>query len=168
MGGREVLHAAISADEGQTWRGFREIFREAPGPLRGDRGTAYASLVENAAGKIIVVSGQGEGRRALFAWDPRWLEASAASADLRARPLAWTNYGGPGLHVITRDDSTRALALPFTRTAPQGALWNFPMTMRSEEHTSEPQSHREVVCRIIVAQTNVIARAVDLDLDSYC
>ena len=132
MGGREVLHAAISADEGQTWRGFREIFREAPGPLRGDRGTAYASLVENAAGKIIVVSGQGEGRRALFAWDPRWLEASAASAELSARPLAWTNYGGPGLHVITRDDSTRALALPFTRTAPQGALWNFPMTMSGE------------------------------------
>ena len=132
MGGREVLHAAISADDGQTWRGFREVFREVPGPLRGDRGTAYASLVENSAGKIIVVSGQGEGRRALFALDPRWLEATSARDELNASPLAWANYGGSGLHVITRDDGTRALALPFNQTAPQGALWNFPMTASGE------------------------------------
>ncbi len=132
MGGREVLHAAISNDDGQTWHGFREVFREALGPLRGDRGTAYASLVENSEGKIIVVSGQGEGRRALFALDPRWLEARSARDELGGSSLAWTNYGGSGLHVITRDDGTRALALPFKKSVPQAALWNFPMTASGE------------------------------------
>ena len=42
---RDALHVAISADEGHTWAGYREAFRDpnrnqSP-PRRGDRGTAY-------------------------------------------------------------------------------------------------------------------------------
>lgn len=132
IGGREVLHAAISADDGRTWRGFREVFREAPGALRGDRGTAYASLVENSAGKIIAVSGQGEGRRALFALDPRWLEASSVHDELSGSGLPWTNYGGAGLRVTTQGQGTSALVVPFVKAALQGAVLNFPMTMSGE------------------------------------
>ena len=55
MGGREVLHGAISRDEGQTWRGFREVLHETNIPAqRGDRGAAYPSAAETQDGKIVL------------------------------------------------------------------------------------------------------------------
>lgn len=76
FGGREALHAAISSDDGKTWRGFREILKEknhAAPAARGDRGTAYPSAVETSEGKILVASGQGESKSILL-FDPAWLE----------------------------------------------------------------------------------------------
>lgn len=122
MGGREVLHAAISADEGRTWRGFREVLHEPPVATRGDRGTGYASAVENSQGKVVVVSGQGEGKRAILAFDPRWLEETGQRDDLASGPVAWTNYGaGP-----VRAAAEAGVALPVEAGRAGGALWNFP------------------------------------------
>jgi len=121
MGGREVLHAALSADEGRTWRGFREILTEPVADTRGDRGTAYASAVQNAAGKVLVASGQGEGKRALLAFDPRWLEETEQRDDLSAGPALWTAYGAAPPRA-ERD----ALVIPLRPGAPCGASWNFP------------------------------------------
>lgn len=75
FGGREVLHAALSSDEGKSWQGFREIVKETTTTdptVRGDRGTAYASATEMQDGRVLVVSGQGEGR-SIVIFDPRWL-----------------------------------------------------------------------------------------------
>jgi hypothetical protein len=128
MGGREVLHAAISADEGRTWRGFREVLHEPPVATRGDRGTAYASAVENAAGKIVVVSGQGEGKRALLAFDPRWLEETDTRDDLATGPVQWTAYG----KAAVRAGSARAIAIPIEAGEAVGAQWNFPVGASGE------------------------------------
>lgn len=132
MGGREVLHAAISADDGRTWRGFREILHETELMSGGDRGTSYASLVENAAGKIVVASGQGEGKRAILLLDPGWLEETGARNDLALGPVEWTQYGDEGLRVERLPDGRAALALPQQSTGRSGAGWNFPLASSGE------------------------------------
>ena len=132
MGGREVLHAAISADDGLTWRGFREVLHEPPVASRGDRGTAYASAAETSAGKIVVVSGQGEGKRAIVAFDPRWLEEREVRDDLGAGTVAWTHYGAEGLQVEAVEGGARGVAIPLRSAGACGALWNFPMADAGE------------------------------------
>jgi hypothetical protein len=143
-GGRDALHAAISRDEGRTWRGFREVYRdprrnETP-PRRGDRGTAYPVAVANGDGSIHLVSGQGDRRTALRI-DPRWLEAMRQEDDF-SRGLeswhAWKPFGpaagywrdrtvGPAL--IAHPDNAGARVLHIRKPddkAPDGAIWNFP------------------------------------------
>ena len=57
-GGRHILHAAISEDEGRTWRGYREIARDPrrnePPPPTGDHGVSYTIPVLTKEKKIIV------------------------------------------------------------------------------------------------------------------
>lgn len=64
-GGRQVLHAALSRDEGRTWQGFREVardpLRDQPPPPQGDHGTAYPYPVVTAQGAVLISSGQGGG-----------------------------------------------------------------------------------------------------------
>ena len=132
MGGREVLHAAVSADDGRTWRGSREILHETAVASRGDRGTSYASLAENRDGKLVVVSGQGEGKRAILMFDPRWLEESTARDDLSLGPVGWTGYGGEGLRTATTAEGTRAVVIPVVAGRSGGASWNFPLAAAGE------------------------------------
>jgi hypothetical protein len=132
MGGREVLHAAISADGGRSWRGFRDILHETDVVSGGDRGTAYPSAVESRSGKIVVMSGQGEGKRALVGFDPAWLEARAYRDDLAAGPVGWTQYGAEGLAVETLPDGKRVLGLALPAAGVSGATWNFPMAGAGE------------------------------------
>jgi hypothetical protein len=65
-GGRQVLHAAVSGDDGATWRGYREVardpFRNDPPPTSGDHGTAYPFPVATEDNVVIISTGQGEGR----------------------------------------------------------------------------------------------------------
>jgi hypothetical protein len=128
MGGREVLHAAISSDEGRTWHGFREILHETNVASKGDRGSSYASVAENSDGKIVLVSGQGERNRAIVMFDPEWLEETGAIDDLSLGPVAWSQYGDEGLRVEILADGTPAVTIPLKSSGLCGALWNFPMT----------------------------------------
>src|SRR5262249_35807286 len=93
MRGREVLHAAISTDEGKTWQGFREVLVEpVPPATRGDRGCAYPSAAQNKESKVVLASGQGEGRKAVVLFDPDWLMQTSAADDFSRGLEQWTLY----------------------------------------------------------------------------
>lgn len=145
-GGRDALHAAISSDQGKTWRGFREIYRdplrnESP-PRRGDRGTAYSTGVVNKAGKIVFTTGQGENRRAILLFDPEWLLATHAEDDFSHGLDGWcifTEFGDaeppvfrdrtPGAELVEHPDrpDTKVLHIGRPDGKPgDGATWNFP------------------------------------------
>ena len=89
-GGRDALHIAVSADEGKTWRGFREIYldhRRNDNPAKsGDRGTAYPLGAYTADGKIVVISGQGIGGRNPILVDPQWIVATEGRHRFLQRP----------------------------------------------------------------------------------
>lgn len=150
-GGRDALHAAISDDEGTTWRGFREVYRdpyrnETP-PKRGDRGTAYPFGAYDAAGNILLVSGQGHGRRNFIRIDPDWLHATSREDDFSAGLEGWHVFKGfgpavgwwrdrtTGAALVDHPDKPNAKALALRRLDerdPDGAAWNFPMGWQGE------------------------------------
>lgn len=151
-GGRDALHAAISSDQGKTWRGFRELYRdplrnESP-PRRGDRGTAYSTGVVNEAGKIVVTTGQGEKRRAVLLFDPQWLSATHAEDDFSNGLDGWSTFtefgdaeppvfrdrvSGPRLIEPPDRADARVLLVGRPEGKPgDGAIWNFPAAMKGQ------------------------------------
>jgi len=81
---RDANHAALSFDEGKTWKGFREMLLN---PLRNesdfrtkggnagclDKSVHQFQAVELPYGKILVVCGQHEWARKMLLLDPKWL-----------------------------------------------------------------------------------------------
>lgn len=93
-GGRESLQAAISHDDGISWKGFREVLVSPPNKpiVRGDRGTAYPSPVELDNNKILFVSGQGE-ESSIVAFEPKWLDESIQEDNFSEDFIQWTFHG---------------------------------------------------------------------------
>ncbi len=130
IGGREVLHAAISDDDGKTWYGFREIMY-APdiAVVKGDRGTAYATTAQMNDGRIIVVSGQGEGQRSVIAFAPQWLSETSINDDFNGEKY-WTAYGSFDTAIAPHPDNATRKALHVYDMAgnlSSGMVYNFPM-----------------------------------------
>jgi len=148
--GRDALHAAISADEGKTWRGFREVYRDlirnGSPPKDGDRGTAYPHATVTKDGKVLLVSGQGNERRRRFLIDPDWLLEKSQGENF-ATLDAWHLFKsfGPvarfwrdrvqGPELIAHPDQPNAKVLhvrrPDERDA-DGGVWNFPSGSRGK------------------------------------
>jgi hypothetical protein len=134
FGGRHVLHAAISDDEGRTWRGYREVARDprrqAPPPARGDFGTAYPfpAVVDDA--KVIYCTGQGEGRILLMRLDPEWLLQTHHDSQFAAGvEEEWHTFGTRGVEYLTHEQDAQARVLSIRKTDrdwPAAAVWNFP------------------------------------------
>jgi hypothetical protein len=141
---RDALHAAISADEGKTWQGHREVYRD---PLRnqslpknGDRGAAYPYPTATKDGRILMITGQGDGRRNLVLVDPAWLEATSAEDDFSHGLDGWSVFKsfGPadnwwrdrvqGAELVDHPTKAGAKALHVRRPDAKdgdGAVWNF-------------------------------------------
>lgn len=143
-GGRDALHGAISGDDGKSWRGFREIYRDpnrnGTPPATGDRGTAYPHATLTADGKILLVSGQGESLRRRFIVDPDWLLETRAEAPMGDFE-AWHVFKGfgpakrfwrdrkAGPEWVNLPDLAEKPALRLRRPDElpgDGATWNFP------------------------------------------
>ena len=144
-GGRDALHIAVSDDEGQTWRGYREIYldhRRNDNPTRtGDRGTAYPLGAFTSAGHIVILAGQGEGGRNPIVIDPEWIVETEARTDFSDGLKQWSVYKhyGPakgwwraravGCELVDNptDSTARSLHLRKADSLPaDGATWNFP------------------------------------------
>ncbi len=144
-GGRDALHAAISDDEGRTWRGYREIYRDPTRnntpPKSGDRGTAYPYPYLAPNGKVIVMTGQGPAS-AMLRFDPDWLLGTHREDDFSAGLDGWsvfTHYGEVSRWWQDRRQGPAVVELPEARGgtvlhvrrpddyAGDGAVWNFRM-----------------------------------------
>jgi len=145
--GRDALHAALSPDEGKTWVGYREIYRD---PFRnqshvagmGDRGTSYACAAVSAAGNVLVISGQGTNRRRFIVVDPNWLRATHDEDNFAQGAENWSifkGYGAVKAWGSPRTEGAECIAHPSRAGAKvlhvrrpddkpgDGAVWNFPI-----------------------------------------
>ena len=105
---RDVLHAAISDDDGRTWHGFRELalneirnaadFREiGNGPFEeNDKSVHQTQALELKGGKVLLAYGQGRAARRLMVFDPDWLLETSRHEDFRY------GLGGVSTHLYVR------------------------------------------------------------------
>lgn len=144
-GGRDALHAAVSDDEGKTWYGYREVYRDPTRndtpPRRGDRGTAYPFPYRAPEGKVIVMTGQGRVGASLV-FDPDWLLERRREDDFSSGLDGWSvfKHVGPaerwwrnrtqGPILVNHPHEAGARVLHIRRPDEwegDGAVWNFPM-----------------------------------------
>ncbi len=134
QGARNVLHAAISEDDGKTWRGGREILRDPhrnePPPPNGDHGVSYPYPVLARDGRIVytmwVQSGEG---RSVESFDPNWLLETQQSDDFSAGLEGWSIFGTKGVQIMAHPGSTDDHVLSLQKSDadwPCAAVWNFP------------------------------------------
>lgn len=132
-GGRQVLHGAISEDEGRSWRGYREVARDPlrnqPPPPRGDHGTAYPFPTATADGKAMYTTGQGEGRVQIMRLDPDWLYETFQRDDFSEGLEEWSTFGTKGVELQPRASGPgQLMAIRKTDAEwPAAAVWNFPL-----------------------------------------
>ncbi len=138
-GGRHVLHAAISEDDGRTWRGYREVARDPlcgqPPPPNGDHGTAYPFPAVTRGGHVIISTGQGVERERIIVvrLDPDWLLETRQYDDFTAGLDAWSIFGTRGVALAPAPDARGARVLSIRRTDadwPAAVVWNFPCGAR--------------------------------------
>lgn len=76
---RDLLHVAISSDEGKNWTGFRELWLDrmrnsseyANHP--GDKGMNESKVAETKQGNVLIACGQAPKHRAFILLDPDWI-----------------------------------------------------------------------------------------------
>ena len=135
QGARNVLHAAVSGDEGHTWHGYREIARDParvdPPPPNGDHGVSYPFASLTGDGRIIyslwVQTGKG---RWLFTVDPNWLTEAEQHDEFTSKETEpWSTYGTRGVEVVPRDGAKSGNVLAIRKADaewPSAAVRNFP------------------------------------------
>lgn len=99
---RDVFHAAISEDDGKTWKGFRELLlnpeRNSPDfalsqggeKLSQDKSVHQAQALNLPFGKVLVAVGQHPACRRLLVFDPDWLCQTDRSDDFQRGLDDWS------------------------------------------------------------------------------
>lgn len=134
-GARNVLHVAISKDEGRSWRGFREVARD---PLRGepplaegDYGLSYTFPTLTPDGKVLFTNWVQSGRdRSFRLLDPAWIYETQQATDFSKGIDDWSSFGTKGVQLESDPGNTGTQVLSVRKADkdwPSGAVWNFPM-----------------------------------------
>jgi len=100
---RDAIHAAISEDDGISWKGFRELYlnplrNESDFATRGgkdvslDRSVHQSQAVELPGGKVLVALGQHPLVRALLIFDPDWLYESERADSFICGLSGWSTH----------------------------------------------------------------------------
>ncbi|HXK62219.1 MAG TPA: sialidase family protein [Acidobacteriota bacterium] len=152
-GGRHVLHAAVSSDEGKTWTGFREVVRD---PLRsqipptgGDFGVSYPFTSLDSKGRVVFGLGVRTGTRSqhperqpgddaatprwMVVVDPAWLYETRQRTDFSKGLDDWSIFGVRGVSLTSHPSKPDLKVLGLKKPEPEwpsGAVWNFPMGTR--------------------------------------
>jgi hypothetical protein len=150
---RDALHAAISDDDGKTWRGFRELYLN---PRRNDaryaetggmdRSVHQSQIAENGDGSIVAAVGQHPLHRSLVLFHPDWLLERTRSSRFENGLEDWSVHmyvagirghcafnRRAGADLVDHPDEPgrkalrlRRLKYPALVSENQGAAWNFP------------------------------------------
>jgi len=131
-GGTHVLHAAISNDDGRTWLGYREIYRDPfrndPEARGADYGTGYPTAVATNDDKLLINTGQGKSRTSLIL-DPATLYETRATSDFTQGLSDWSVFGTRGVMEVDSPDRSGKKVLKVQKVDqvwPAVAIWNFP------------------------------------------
>jgi hypothetical protein len=95
---RDLIHGAISPDEGESWYGFREIWKDAMRDSTGfvnhpgDKGINESKLAETTEGNVLIACGQAPGHRAFVLLDPKWLYENEAEDDFSTGLDQWSTH----------------------------------------------------------------------------
>lgn len=173
---RNVLHAAISEDDGKSWIGLRELMLD---PVRnahdfgtsagGDKSVHQTQFVEPAPDKLLVSLGQSLRNRKMVIFDVDWLYEKSHSSDFSDSLQNWSTFkyykgvvghcgynrtqGGQIIPHPTKPGANilwlRHLPNDSLLDANDGAVWNFPASRKGEFKT-----------RIAFAQGSVPARVM--------
>ena len=143
---RWALHAALSLDDGASWRGSMEVYRDPairtpPASESGDYGAAYPFGIEQADGTVIVKTGQSgtfPKRWGIFVLDPRWLLRLSKSADWTPLPPPPVENGTNVPDTDVADDSTVTSCV---------YLWNLCKDPSNRNHSARPEPNpRPALC----------------------
>ncbi|HWR13446.1 MAG TPA: sialidase family protein [Terriglobales bacterium] len=141
-GARNVLHGAISSDEGETWRGFRELVRDParddPPDRKGDYGISYSFPTLTKDGKVLFSNWVESGRSRTFRlFDPSWLLETKQSTDFSNGIDEWSVFGSKGVSLAPDPSKSSSKALAIRKLDaqwPAAAVWNFPVGAKGRLH----------------------------------
>ena len=139
---REVLNIAVSADEGKTWKGYREIVRLKPheGP---DWKLCYPYPVEDWDGNILVAYWEFLPRNFKYARhrsfvvrvDPEWMDEATFRESFEHGLSRASVTGASGVRALRDPGGEATSALSLRRMSAEveaGAVVNFPLLDRGE------------------------------------
>lgn len=163
---RDVLHAAISDDDGKTWKGFRELFlnpnrndfdyKNADRSQSIDMSVHQTQTVELPSGEVLVSLGQHKEHRKLLLFDPNWLNETSRVDDFSRGLDNWSTFlyqkGVVGHCAYNRAQGAQLVPNPEVEErnvlkvvkidndaleiSNQGAVWNFPALHKGRFETS--------------------------------
>lgn len=154
---RNAIHAALSADDGKTWTGFRELYldprRNASdfGTTAGiDKSVHQSQFVETDPGRLLVSLGQHPLHRAIVMFDADWLNETERFCDFSDGLDQWSvfNYykgivGHCGYNRTAGCELNDEGKLQIKHidndslvSGQGGALWNFPAFRKGTLTTS--------------------------------
>ena len=157
---RDVIHVAISDDDGKTWSGFRELYlttqrnSSSYGTLGEgfDKSVHQSQAVELGEGKVLLSCGQNSAFRRLIAFDVDWLYEKERTNDFSSGiddVCVFQYISGKvghcslnrkvGANVVEgqggEDNKVLHICNPMESRLVienQGATWNFPAGMKGE------------------------------------